>query len=103
MATVESESVDIGTLITKSPDNWDGKAVIAGTRVPVMFIASEYEQGMTPEEIAYQKSLSPVQVYAALTYYHANKQEIANDRADYDAECERLEQEWMQKRSEGRM
>jgi uncharacterized protein (DUF433 family) len=103
MATTASKSVDIGTLITKSPDNWDGKAVITGTRVPVMFIASYYDLGMTPEEIAHQKYLSLVQVYAAITYYHANRQEIESDRADYDAESDRLEKEWVQKRAEGSM
>ncbi len=96
------KSVDIGTLITKSPDKWDGKAVITGTRVPVMFIAGYYEDGMTPEEIAEDKYLSPEQVYAALTYYHANRKEIAKDMADYHAECERLEKEWGHKHSEGR-
>ncbi len=94
-------SIDIGTLITKSPDNWNSKAVIAGTRVPVMFIAGMYDDGLTPEHIAEQRYLSLAQVYAAITYYLANKQEIDKNRTDYDKEAAHFEKEWGRMRSEG--
>ena len=68
-------SVDICTLISKSPEIWHGRPVIAGTRVTVMGIVSLYQEGLTPEQIADQKYLSLAQVYAALTYYHANRLE----------------------------
>lgn len=95
-------SVDIGTLITKSPEIWHGLPVITGTRVPVMIIAGLYEEGMTPEQIADEKYLSLVQVYAALTYYHANRQEIENAIAEEQAEYDEAEKEWRQMRAEGR-
>jgi uncharacterized protein (DUF433 family) len=100
MATLAS--IDIGSLITKSPDNWDGKAVIAGTRVPVMFIANMYDDGLTPEHIAEQRYLSLAQVYAAITYYLANKHEIDKNRTDYDKEAVRFEKEGRRMRSEGK-
>ena len=37
--------------------------------------------------------LSPAQVYAALTYYHANREEIEADIAAEEVEAERLERE----------
>jgi hypothetical protein len=48
-----------------------------------------WKQGLTPEEIADNWGyLSMAQVYAALTYYHANREEIEQslqqDRDDYD-------------------
>ncbi len=52
-------------------------------------IAVENNRGLTPEEIAADRPpLSLAQIYAALAFYHANKQEIdadiiAEDRA-YD-------------------
>jgi uncharacterized protein (DUF433 family) len=39
-----------------------------------------YQQGLTPEEIRDQyPHLSLAQVYAALAYYHANRDEIERD------------------------
>ena len=95
-------SVDIGTLITKSPEIWNGLPVITGTRVPVMIIADLYKEGMTPEQIADEKYLSLVQVYAGITYYHANQQEIENAIAEEQVEYDKAEKEWRQMRAEGR-
>ncbi len=82
-------SVDIGTLITKSPDIYHGRPVITGTRIPVMVIVGMYKEGLTPEQIASEKSLPLAQVYAALAYYHANRKEvedaIAEEQGEYDA------------------
>jgi uncharacterized protein (DUF433 family) len=48
--------------------------------------------GYSPEEIADEiHHLSLAQVYAALTYYHANKEEIEADIAAEAAEADRLE------------
>ena len=47
-----------------------------------------------PEQIADEyEHLTLAQVYAALTYYHANQSEVEADLAAEDAEIERLEQE----------
>jgi uncharacterized protein (DUF433 family) len=100
MTSITSKPVDIGTLITNSPDIWHGRTIIQGTRVPVMLIVDLYQGGMTPEQIASDKYLSLAQVYAALTYYHANPKLIEREMAEEDAENARLEQEWRQKQAE---
>jgi uncharacterized protein (DUF433 family) len=70
-------AVDIGTLIVKSPEIRGGEARIAGTGVTVKRIVGWYKLGLSPEEIADEVDhLSLAQVYAALTYYHANRAEI---------------------------
>ncbi|MGH9934990.1 MAG: DUF433 domain-containing protein [Blastocatellia bacterium] len=77
--------VDIGTMITSSPEIRGGRPRVAGTGVTVMRIAGWYKLGMSPEEIAENIYLSLAQVYAALAYYHANREVID---ADLDAEAE---------------
>jgi 23S rRNA G2069 N7-methylase RlmK/C1962 C5-methylase RlmI len=46
--------------------------------------------------------LTPAQVYAALAYYHANREEIEADIAAEEAEAERLEQEHLRSRQKPR-
>lgn len=82
---------DIGTLITQSFDLHNGRPVITGTGTSVRRIAVLYKQGANAEEIVRRmKHLTLAQVYAALTYYHANRDEIEADLAAEDAEYERL-------------
>lgn len=79
-------NVEIGSLITRTPGIVGGRPRIAGTRVPVQSVAICYKQGASPEDIAFQYGhLSAAQVYAALTYYHANREEIETAIAE-DAE-----------------
>jgi len=89
-------STEIGSLITCTPGVVGGRPRIAGTRVTVRSVAVCYKQGYTPEEIAllYER-LTMAQVYAALTYYHANQAEIEADIAAEEAAYEqgRREQE----------
>jgi uncharacterized protein (DUF433 family) len=81
---VATELVDIGTMITSSPEIRGGRPRVAGTGMTVMRIAGWYKLGFTPEEISRKIGLSLAQIYAALTYYHANQQVID---ADLDAEA----------------
>jgi uncharacterized protein (DUF433 family) len=82
----EKPSIDIGSFIERTPGVVGGRPRIAGTRVPVQSIAICYKQGDSPEEIAFHYGhLSVAQVYAALTYYHANRDEI---EAEIAAEAE---------------
>jgi uncharacterized protein (DUF433 family) len=61
--------------------------------VTVRRIVSWYKQGLTPEEIADQYGhLSLAQVHAALTYYHANRDEIETDLAAEEAKAVELDQ-----------
>jgi len=89
---------DIGTLIVHSPDIRGGRPRIAGTGVTVRRIVGWYKLGLSPEEIADQiEHLTLAQVYAALAYYHANREEIETDLAAEEAEAEALEQQYAQK------
>ncbi|OCQ95649.1 hypothetical protein BCD67_10550 [Oscillatoriales cyanobacterium USR001] len=87
-----STITDIGTLITSHPGIHGGCPIIAGTGVTVRRIAIWYKQSLTAEEIADRIGfLTLTQVYAALTYYHANKEEIDADIAAEEAEGDRIE------------
>src|SRR5262245_34015512 len=88
------ETIEIGTLIERSPEIRGGRPRIAGTGVTVRRIVGWHQQGLTPQGIAAEiPHLSLAQVYAALTYYHANSAEIDADMAREKAEADRLEQE----------
>jgi len=55
---------------------------------------SWYKLGLSPEEIAEELGhLTLAQVYAALAYYHANREEIETDLKAEEVEAEKLEQE----------
>jgi uncharacterized protein (DUF433 family) len=88
-------SVDIGSLIASVPGVVGGRPCVAGTRVSVRSVALCYKQGYTPEEIAQQyEALTLAQVYAALTYYHANQAEIEEDIAAEESAYEQLAREY---------
>ena len=63
--------------IEKDPDRYEGKAVIKSTRIPVVSIVNHYRSGMNIEEILEgYPSLTPAQLFDALSYYFDNKEEI---------------------------
>jgi uncharacterized protein (DUF433 family) len=81
-----SKPVDIGTLITQSPELRSNRPRIADTGVSVRTVVGWYKLGLNPEEIAREMShLTLAQIYAALTYYHANRDEIEQDMAAEEA------------------
>jgi uncharacterized protein (DUF433 family) len=83
--------IDIGSLITCSDEVRGGRPRVAGTGVTVQRLVGWYKQGLTPEEITTEiPHLSLAQVYAALTYYHANRETIEVDMAAEDTEAEQL-------------
>lgn len=93
-------SVDIGTLITRTPGVRGGSPCIAGTGVSVMRIANYHNMGYSAEEIASGYGhISLAQVYAALTYYYANKQEIDDDIEDEHAAYVKYEKEYLEERA----
>ena len=82
---------DIGSLIVRSDDIRGSRPRVAGTGVTVRRIVGWYKQGLTPEEIITElPHLSLAQVYASLTYYHANREEIEADITAESATAERL-------------
>ena len=90
-------STEIGALLVNSPDVCGGRLRIEGTRITVNQIVVLYKQGYSPEEIADQYShLSLAQVYTALAYYHANKEEVEADLIAEKQEADRLEREFDQ-------
>jgi len=79
-------NTNIGTLIVNTPGVVGGRPRIDGTRVTVRSVAVCYRQGLMPEEIVQQyERLTIAQVYAALAYYHANREEIEADIAAENA------------------
>ena len=89
-------AIDIGTLIVSTPGICGGRPRIAGRRISVQQIAVLYQEGLNPEEIAREyEFLTLAQVYAALTYYHANTEEIETYLRQEKAEYDRLEAEYI--------
>ncbi|HEY3321325.1 MAG TPA: DUF433 domain-containing protein [Planctomycetota bacterium] len=81
--------VDIGTMIWRTPTISGSRACIAGTGMSVKCIAGWYKMGLEPEEIMVKyEHLTIAQVYAALAYYHANRDEIEAEMAE-DERAER--------------
>lgn len=74
MATLPLEG-----LIVKDPAQRGGRPIIAGTGVTVRTIVGHYKLGLSAEEIADEMNLALAGVYAALTYYHLNQNEIEAD------------------------
>jgi uncharacterized protein (DUF433 family) len=84
-------TTDIGTLIVPTSESGKGRPMIAGTGTSVRRVVVLYKQGLNAEEIAAQMShLNLAQVYAALAYYHANREEIEANLAAEEAEYFRL-------------
>lgn len=87
-------SNNINSLIVSTPDVRHGRPRIAGTGITVHRIAIWYNLGNSAEEIAYQyPHLDLAQVYAALSYYHANRVEIDAEIAADQTEADLIEQE----------
>jgi uncharacterized protein (DUF433 family) len=88
-----SRTVDLGPLITRTPDVRRGRPHIAGTGVTVQRVVGWYKLGLSPEEIAEEFGhLTLAQVYIALAYYHANRGEMESAIAADEAEADRLAQ-----------
>lgn len=81
-------------MISRTQGIKGGTPHIVGTGVAVRTIVRWYRLGMSPEEIAAEYShLTLAQVYAALTYYHANRDEMDVHMAAEEADSDRIEQE----------
>jgi uncharacterized protein (DUF433 family) len=86
-------SIDIGTFITRRQNILGGRPHIDGTRISVRSVVILYKRGYSPEEISDQlEDVSLAQVYAALSFYHANKAEIEADILNEQLEYNRLAQ-----------
>ena len=91
---MSTTAIDIGTLVVSTPETCGGRPRIAGTRISIAQIAVWNQQGLSVEEILKEiPYLNLAQVYAALSYYHANRNEIEADLAAELAEYQLLESE----------
>lgn len=72
----------------------DGGHWIAGTRVSLDSVVVAFRDGLSPETIAAEcfPSLTLEQVYGAITYYLAHRQEVDDSLEAADAEFEALRQ-----------
>jgi uncharacterized protein (DUF433 family) len=95
-----ADLVNIGTLITTTPGVRGGRHCVVGAGVTVKRIVDfAYRQGLAAEQIVEQMPhLTLAGVYAALAYYHANKEHFDAEFAAEDAEAKRFEEEWLQER-----
>jgi uncharacterized protein (DUF433 family) len=95
-------TIDIGTLITNSLGIRGGRPHIAGTGLTVRRIVGWYKLGLTPEEILHRighPTLNLAQIYAALAYYHANREAIESDIAAEEADSKNFEQQHQSRQS----
>ncbi len=84
-------SVALDAMLVKTPDVCGGRIRLDGTRITVHRIATLYKQGQNAEDIAQTyPHLSLSQIYAALAYYHANRDEIESALATADAQYDDL-------------
>ena len=88
------ETIESINLITRKPNVRGGRPCIIGTGLKVsdIVMAMRYHD-RSPQQISegYQVSLS--EVYAALSYYHAHKQEIDDDIDDQIKKARKLRDE----------
>jgi uncharacterized protein (DUF433 family) len=92
MKPVMSTAID--SLLSRSPSICGGRIRIDGTRVTVHQIVTCYQRGLTAEEIVEQyPHINLAQTYAALAYYHANREEIDRELDAESSEYSRLADE----------
>jgi len=77
--------MEIGQLIVKTPGTCGGRARIAERRIPVSSIYRWFLRGHAPEDVLEKyEGLSLAEIYAAIAYALANREEIAAELADED-------------------
>jgi uncharacterized protein (DUF433 family) len=87
-------TLTLDAMLVRTPEVCGGRIRVEGTRITVHRIATLYKQGQTAEDIAQTyPHLSLGQVYAALAYYHANREAIEAELAKADAEYDQLKQQ----------
>ena len=88
-----SQSTTIASHIEITPGTCAGKPRIAGHRIRVQDIVLWTEEGRSADEIvANFPQLSLADVYAALTYYHDNREQIDQDIREDEEFFERIKE-----------
>ena len=84
-------STTLDSMLVRTPGVCGGRLRIEGTRINVHRIATLYRQGQMAEDIAQTyPHLALGQIYAALAWYHANRDEVDSELAAADAEYDEL-------------
>jgi len=84
-------SIALDSILVRTPDVCGGRLRIDGTHITVERIAILYKQGQSAEQIVQTyPHLSLGQVYAALAWFHANREEVEAELAAQDAEYDAL-------------
>lgn len=77
--------MEINQFIVKTTGTCGGRARVAGRRIPVSSIYRWFLNGHAPEDILQKyEGLTLAQVYAAITYALANRDEIAAEIKEED-------------------
>ena len=83
--------VALDAILVTTPDVCGGRIRIDGTRITVHRLATLYKQGQSAEDIGQTyPHLSLGQIYAALAYYHANRDEVDLALAVADSQYDEL-------------
>ena len=89
-------SMELGALLSSSPEVRHGRPCIRGTGISVHRIAVLNNLGHSPEEIVRKyEHLTIAGVHAALAYYYANKQEIDAEVAADEIDAANIEREFL--------
>lgn len=76
---VVMDVLSLENLIVLRTDIHNGRPTIGGTGVTVRTVVGHYKLGLTAEEISDEMGLDLAGVYAALAYYHLNRNAIEAD------------------------
>jgi len=104
-AMATAAAANVYSHITKTQGVCGGKACIGGTRIRVMDIVGLHRRGIKPEEMLdlySSRLLTLAEVYAALSYYYDNPDEIEASFAEderWEDEHERAKAEYLAERS----
>ena len=85
-------------MLVATPGTCGGRLRINGTRISVQQVAAQFKRGLSAEDIEQTyEHLSLGQVFAALAYYLANREEVDAALAEEDALYDQLKQEFSSK------
>ena len=92
-----STAVQLDAILVRTPGVCGGRLRIDGTRVTVHQIATLYKRGESAEDmVQHFPHLALGQIYAALAYYHSDRDAVEKELAEEQAEAERLERQHSQ-------
>ena len=85
-------AVQLDQMLVRTENVCGGRLRIEGTRVTVNQIATLYQRGESAEQIAEHFPQAEVgQIYTALAYYHANRDDVDQELAAELSESDQLQ------------